>query len=85
MQDNHSSSKKEVLRGLNYQMEQAQGKLFRVCHSAVFDVAVDLRKKCRTFGKWFGIELSAEYKKQMWITEVFDHGFLVLSDRAEFL
>jgi dTDP-4-dehydrorhamnose 3,5-epimerase len=85
VQDNHSSSKKGVLRGLHYQMEQTQGKLVRVSHGAVFDVAVDLRKASSTFGKWVGIELSAENKKQLWIPAGFAHGFLVLSETAEFL
>jgi dTDP-4-dehydrorhamnose 3,5-epimerase len=85
VQDNHSSSKKGVLRGLHYQMEQTQGKLVRVCHGAVFDVAVDLRKASSTFGQWVGIELSAENKKQLWIPVGFAHGFLVLSETAEFL
>jgi dTDP-4-dehydrorhamnose 3,5-epimerase len=85
VQDNHSSSKKGVLRGLHYQMEQTQGKLVRVCHGAVFDVAVDLRKTSSTFGKWVGIELSAENKKQLWVPPGFAHGFLVLSETAEFL
>lgn len=85
VQDNHSSSKKGILRGLHYQMEQKQGKLVRVCRGAVFDVAVDLRKASSTFGKWIGVELSAENKKQLWIPEGFAHGFLALSDKAEFL
>jgi len=85
VQDNHSSSKKGVLRGLHYQTEQTQGKLVRVCHGAVFDVAVDLRRVSSTFGQWVGIELSAENKKQLWIPAGFAHGFLVLSDTAEFL
>jgi dTDP-4-dehydrorhamnose 3,5-epimerase len=85
VQDNHSSSKKGVLRGLHYQMEQTQGKLVRVCHGAVFDVAVDLRKSSLTFGKWVGVELSAENKKQLWVPPGFAHGFLVLSVTAEFL
>ena len=85
VQDNHSSSKKGVLRGLHYQMEQTQGKLVRVCHGVVFDVAVDLRKASSTFGKWVGLELSAENKKQLWIPSGFAHGFLVLSETAEFL
>jgi dTDP-4-dehydrorhamnose 3,5-epimerase len=85
VQDNHSSSKKGVLRGLHYQTEQAQGKLVRVCHGAVFDVTVDLRKESSTFGKWVGVELSAENKKQLWIPPGFAHGFLVLSETAEFL
>ena len=85
VQDNHSSSKKGVLRGLHYQMEQTQGKLVRVCHGAVFDVAVDLRKSSSTFGQWVGVELSAENKKQLWIPAGFAHGFFVLSEIAEFL
>ena len=85
VQDNHSSSKKGVLRGLHYQTEQTQGKLVRVCHGAVFDVVVDLRQSSATFGKWAGVELSAENKKQLWIPAGFAHGFLVLSESAEFL
>jgi dTDP-4-dehydrorhamnose 3,5-epimerase len=85
VQDNHSSSKKGVLRGLHYQMEQTQGKLVRVCHGAIFDVTVDLRESSETFGKWVGVELSAENKKQLWIPPGFAHGFLVLSETAEFL
>jgi dTDP-4-dehydrorhamnose 3,5-epimerase len=85
VQDNHSSSKKGVLRGLHYQMEQTQGKLVRVCHGAVFDVVVDIRQSSNTFGKWVGVELSAENKKQLWIPPGFAHGFLVLSETAEFL
>lgn len=85
VQDNHSSSKKGVLRGLHYQMEQTQGKLVRVCHGAVFDVAVDLRQASSTFGKWVGVELSAENKKQLWVPAGFAHGFLVLSETADFL
>jgi dTDP-4-dehydrorhamnose 3,5-epimerase len=85
VQDNHSLSKKGVLRGLHYQMQQTQGKLVRVVSGTVFDVAVDLRESSATFGKWVGVELSAENKKQLWIPEGFAHGFLVLSDQAEFL
>lgn len=85
VQDNHSSSKKGVLRGLHYQMEQTQSKLVRVCHGAVFDVAVDLRQLSPTFGQWVGVELSAENKKQLWVPAGFAHGFLVLSETAEFL
>ena len=85
VQDNHSSSKRGVLRGLHYQTEQTQGKLVRVCHGSVFDVAVDLRKASSTFGKWVGVELSAANKKQLWIPAGFAHGFLVLSETAEFL
>lgn len=85
VQDNHSSSKKGILRGLHYQVEQTQGKLVRVCHGAVFDVAVDLRESSNSFGKWVGVELSAENKKQLWIPPGFAHGFLVLSEKADFL
>jgi dTDP-4-dehydrorhamnose 3,5-epimerase len=85
VQDNHSSSMQGVLRGLHYQMEQTQGKLVRVCRGAVFDVAVDLRQSSKTFGQWVGAELSAENKRQLWIPEGFAHGFLVLSEEAEFL
>ena len=85
VQDNHSSSKKGVLRGLHYQIEQTQGKLVRVCHGAVFDVTVDLRKASSTFGQWVGVELSSENKKQLWVPAGFAHGFLVLSETAEFL
>ncbi len=84
-QDNHSFSKKGVLRGLHYQMEQTQGKLVRVCRGAVFDVVVDLRQSSLTFSQWMGVELSAENKKQVWIPEGFAHGFLALSDETEFL
>jgi dTDP-4-dehydrorhamnose 3,5-epimerase len=84
-QDNHSFSKKAVLRGLHYQMEKTQGKLVRVATGAVYDVAVDLRQSSQTFGKWVGVELSAENKKQLWIPKGFAHGFLVISDEAEFL
>jgi dTDP-4-dehydrorhamnose 3,5-epimerase len=85
VQDNHSSSKKGVLRGLHYQMEQTQGKLVRVCHGAVFDVVVDLRQSSSTFGQWVAVELSAENKKQLWVPPGFAHGFLVVSETAEFL
>ena len=85
VQDNHSLSKKGVLRGLHYQMQQTQGKLVRVSHGAVFDVAVDLRQSSATFGHWVGVELSGNNKKQLWIPKGFAHGFLVLSDQAEFL
>ncbi len=85
VQDNHSLSKRGVLRGLHYQTEQAQGKLVRVIRGAVFDVAVDLRQNSAHFGKWVGVELSAENKKQLWIPEGFAHGFLVTSEEAEFL
>lgn len=85
VQDNHSKSSLGVLRGLHYQSENTQGKLVRVIKGAVFDVAVDLRKSSPSFGKWFGVELNAENKKQLWIPEGFAHGFLVLSDDTEFL
>lgn len=85
VQDNHSLSKKGVLRGLHYQTQQTQGKLVRVSRGVVFDVAVDLRQSSTTYGKWVGVELSGENKKQLWIPEGFAHGFLVLSDEAEFL
>lgn len=85
VQDNHSKSAKNVLRGLHYQIEQAQGKLVRVCQGEVFDVAVDLRTASPTFGQWEATILSAENKRQMWVPPGFAHGFLVLSDTAEFL
>ncbi len=85
VQDNHSLSKRGVLRGLHYQLEHTQGKLVRVCSGAVYDVVVDLRQSSETFGQWVGIELSAKNNKQLWIPEGFAHGFLVLSDEAEFL
>ncbi len=86
VQDNHSKSVKGVLRGLHYQVEpHAQGKLVRVTQGEVFDVAVDLRKDAKTFGQWVGVTLSAENKQQLWIPPGFAHGFLVLSDTAEFL
>ncbi len=85
VQDNQSMSKKGVLRGLHFQKQFPQGKLVRVLSGKVFDVAVDIRKDSETFGKWFGIELSAENKKQFYISPGFAHGFLVLSDTAEFL
>ncbi|EQB7359779.1 dTDP-4-dehydrorhamnose 3,5-epimerase [Escherichia albertii] len=86
VQDNHSKSCKGVLRGLHYQLEPyAQGKLVRCVVGEVFDVAVDIRKSSPTFGKWVGVNLSAENKRQLWIPEGFAHGFLVLSETAEFL
>ncbi len=85
VQDNHSKSKKGVLRGLHYQTQHTQGKLVRVSLGIVYDIAVDLRQSSRTFGQWIGVELSAENKKQLWIPEGFAHGFLVLSDEAEFM
>lgn len=85
VQDNHSKSARNVLRGLHYQIEQTQGKLVRVVSGAVFDVAVDMRRSSPTFGQWVGVELSAENKRQLWIPPGFAHGFLVTSDSAEFL
>ena len=85
VQDIHSYSKQWTLRGLHYQVEQSQGKLVRVISGSVFDVTVDLRKSSPTFGKWFGVKLSGENKKQLWIPPGFAHGFLVLSETAEFL
>ena len=84
VQDNQSSSVKGVLRGLHFQKEFPQGKLVRVVKGSVFDVAVDLRTNSETYGKWYGVELTAENKKQFYIPEGFAHGFLVLSDEAEF-
>lgn len=85
VQDNHSRSARNVLRGLHYQIQQAQGKLVRVTSGSVFDVAVDLRKSSPTFGQWHGLELSAENKRQFWIPPGFAHGFVVTSEHAEFL
>lgn len=85
VQDNHSRSVKNVLRGLHYQLQQPQGKLVRVVQGEVFDVAVDLRKSSNTFGHWLGKTLSAENKRQLWIPEGFAHGFVVLSETADFL
>lgn len=85
VQDNHSRSAHNVLRGLHYQIRQPQGKLVRVVAGAVFDVAVDLRRSSPTFGKWVGEILSAENRAQMWVPEGFAHGFLVLSEWAEFV
>jgi dTDP-4-dehydrorhamnose 3,5-epimerase len=85
VQDNHSKSAKGVLRGLHYQIQQAQGKLVRVTAGEVFDVAVDLRKSSPTFGHWVGVTLSAANKRQLWVPEGFAHGFVVTSDDAEFL
>jgi len=85
VQDNHSRSVKNVLRGLHYQIQQPQGKLVRVVAGAVFDVAVDIRRSSPTFGQWIGEVLSAENKRQLWVPEGFAHGFVVLSDVAEFL
>jgi dTDP-4-dehydrorhamnose 3,5-epimerase len=85
VQDNHSRSGRHVLRGLHYQIQQPQGKLVRVVHGSVFDVAVDIRQSSPTFGQWVGEVLSADNKRQVWIPEGFAHGFLVLSEAAEFL
>lgn len=85
VQDNHSRSARGVLRGLHYQIQQTQGKLVRVVAGAVFDVAVDIRKSSPSFGKWLGVELSADNKKMLWVPPGFAHGFLVLSEDAEFL
>ena len=85
VQDNHSRSARGVLRGLHFQNPKPQGKLVRVSHGEVFDVALDIRPNSSTFGEWFGIHLSADNKKQLWIAPGFAHGFLVVSDHAEFL
>ena len=85
VQDNHSKSQRGVLRGLHYQIQQPQGKLVRVVAGEVFDVAVDLRKSSPSFGRWFGTHLSAQNQHQLWIPEGFAHGFVVLSETAEFL
>ena len=85
VQDNHSCSVKNVLRGLHYQIQQPQGKLLRVVKGEVFDVAVDIRKSSPSFGKWVGQILSAENKRQLWVPEGFAHGFLVMSESAEFI
>ena len=84
VQDNHSHSSKDVLRGLHFQKTKPQGKLVRVVRGAVFDVAVDLRKSSKTFGQWEGVELSEENKKQFWIPPGFAHGFVVLSETVDF-
>lgn len=85
VQDNHSRSAKNVLRGLHYQIQQPQGKLVRVVAGEVFDVAVDIRRNSPNFGKWVGVTLSAENRRQLWVPEGFAHGFVVTSDHAEFL
>lgn len=86
VQDNHSKSSKGVLRGLHYQLQpHAQGKLVRCVAGEVFDVAVDIRKRSPTFGQWVGVHLTGENKRQLWIPEGFAHGFVTLSDTAEFL
>ncbi len=84
VQDNHSKSRRGVLRGLHFQINNPQGKLVRVISGEVFDVAVDLRKDSETYGKWFGLYLNDENKKQLYVPEGFAHGFLVTSDEAEF-
>lgn len=85
VQDNHSRSAKGVLRGLHYQIEQPQGKLVRVVRGAVFDVAVDIRKSSPTFGQWVGVELTEDNHRQLWVPAGMAHGFVVLSDSADFL
>jgi len=85
VQDNHSRSSKNVLRGLHYQIQHPQGKLVRVVQGVVFDVAVDIRRSSPTFGQYLGVELTAENKRMLWVPEGFAHGFVVLSDTAEFL
>jgi dTDP-4-dehydrorhamnose 3,5-epimerase len=85
VQDNHSKSSRNVLRGLHYQIQSPQGKLVRVVQGEVFDVAVDLRKSSKSFGQWVGVHLSAENRKQLWVPEGFAHGFVALSETAEFL
>lgn len=85
VQDNHSRSSKGVLRGLHYQLEQAQGKLVRVTQGLVFDVAVDIRRDSPTFGRWAGVELSGDNHRQFWVPAGLAHGFVVLSDSADFL
>jgi len=85
VQDNHSRSSRGVLRGLHYQIEHAQGKLVRVIEGSVFDVAVDLRRSSPNFGKWEGVELSAENRRMLWVPPGFGHGFVVTSEHAQFL
>jgi dTDP-4-dehydrorhamnose 3,5-epimerase len=85
VQDNHSASAQWILRGLHYQLDKPQGKLVRVTQGAVYDVAVDLRKSSPTFGRWVGVELSADNKRMLWVPPGFAHGFLSLSERVEFL
>lgn len=85
VQDNHSKSSQGVLRGLHYQVQHPQGKLVRVTQGSVFDVAVDIRRESKTYGQWFGLELSAQNKRQLWVPEGLAHGFLVTSESAEFL
>ena len=85
VQDNHSRSSRGVLRGLHYQIQQPQGKLVRVARGSVFDVAVDIRKSSPTFGQWVGVELSEDNHRQLWVPPGFAHGFVVLSESADFL
>lgn len=85
VQDNHSRSRKDVLRGLHYQVEQPQGKLVRAVSGAIYDVAVDIREKSPTCGRWVGVELSADNKRQLWVPPGLAHGFLVLTETAEVL
>ncbi|MBT9316761.1 dTDP-4-dehydrorhamnose 3,5-epimerase [Leptothoe spongobia] len=85
VQDNHSRSKRNILRGLHYQVQQVQGKLVRAVVGEIYDVAVDIRRSSKTFGKWVGVVLSAENKKQLWVPPGFAHGFYVLSDSADVL
>jgi len=85
VQDNHSRSAKNVLRGLHYQIQQPQGKLVRVVRGSVFDVAIDIRKSSPTFGQWVGVELTEQNHRQFWVPAGFAHGFVVLSDNADFL
>jgi dTDP-4-dehydrorhamnose 3,5-epimerase len=85
VQDNHSKSAKGVLRGLHYQIRQPQGKLVRVIAGAIYDVVVDMRKSSHTFGRWIGVELSAENRRQLWVPPGFAHGFVVTSESAEVL
>jgi len=85
VQDNHSRSAKGVLRGLHYQIQHAQGKLVRVVEGEVFDVAVDIRRSSPNFGKWVGVHLSAENNRQLWVPPGFAHGFVVISESAQFL
>jgi len=85
VQDNHSRSTREVLRGLHYQLHQPQGKLVRVVRGAVFDVAVDIRKSSSTFGQWVGVELTEDNRRQLWVPSGFAHGFVVRSETADFL
>jgi dTDP-4-dehydrorhamnose 3,5-epimerase len=85
VQDNHSRSARNVLRGLHYQIQQPQGKLVRAVSGSVFDVAVDMRRSSPTYGQWFGAELTAQNKRQLWVPPGFAHGFVVMSDTADFL